>query len=232
MSILHPTQDVKSPVELGAERAGLTAEQVREKRRIERKQFKIDRAAAMLQAAKTAEAVLTAGATQPAPAATVADTGDADETASVTTAGEGVDLASLTPQTFLVRPTRPDSNRNRGTNAFKRRPKPAQPATAATPSTASAAPPVPDLGPDAPRDEEEDEIDYEAMVEEMEHLQLSLEEAWFLASALGVLRIYDPSTVGSRSKWGKVLSGRKHTLSRTPFCRFSFRRIQNAQHRF
>ena len=186
----------------------------------------------MLHAAKTAEAVLTAGATQPAPAATVADTGDADETASVTTAGEGVDLASLTPQTFLVRPSRPDSNRNRGKNAFKRRPKPAQPATTATPSTASAAPPVPDLGPDAPRDEEEDEIDYEAMVEEMEHLQLSLEEAWFLASAIGVLKIYDPSTVGSRSKWGNVLRGRKHTLSRTPFCRFSFRLIQNAQHRF
>jgi tRNA-splicing endonuclease subunit Sen2 len=41
---------------------------------------------------------------------------------------------------------------------------------------------------------EVDEFD-ESVIEEMEHLQLSLEEAWFLSSALGVLKIYDPSAV-------------------------------------
>jgi tRNA-splicing endonuclease subunit Sen2 len=50
------------------------------------------------------------------------------------------------------------------------------------------------------------EIDeYEDLIEEMEHLQLSLEEAWFLSAALGVLKVYDPATVSSH-QWVKVSS--------------------------
>jgi tRNA-splicing endonuclease subunit Sen2 len=50
------------------------------------------------------------------------------------------------------------------------------------------------------------EIDeYEDLIEVMEHLQLSLEEAWFLSAALGVLKVYDPATVSSEI-WVKVSS--------------------------
>ncbi|EIW72842.1 hypothetical protein TREMEDRAFT_25866 [Tremella mesenterica DSM 1558] len=166
---------------------GLTAEQVREKRRIERKQFKIDRAAAMLSAAKAAEAVLTSGQTPSLEA--ISEDGSSG----------GVDLTTLTPQTFLVRPTRPDTNRNRGRKAFKRTPKPPLPADAPQPTPSSLAPINPgveivDLGPDEQQDEEDEEDLAEELVEDMEHLQLALEEAWFLASALGVLKIYDPLT--------------------------------------
>jgi len=42
-----------------------------------------------------------------------------------------------------------------------------------------------------------EELD-ESVVEEMEHLQLGLEEAWFLSAALGVLRVVDPATVRPR----------------------------------
>jgi hypothetical protein len=41
---------------------------------------------------------------------------------------------------------------------------------------------------------EEEEFD-DSLIEEMEHLQLSLEEAWFLSTAIGVLKILDPETV-------------------------------------
>ncbi|GMK60116.1 hypothetical protein CspeluHIS016_0903330 [Cutaneotrichosporon spelunceum] len=51
----------KRRVELVRGGDAVVAEQIREKRRLERKQFKIDRAAAMLDAAKKAEAVLTTG---------------------------------------------------------------------------------------------------------------------------------------------------------------------------
>jgi tRNA-splicing endonuclease subunit Sen2 len=48
------------------------------------------------------------------------------------------------------------------------------------------------------------EVDeYEDLIEEMEHLQLSLEEAWFLSAALGVLKVYDPATVSSHT-WVRI----------------------------
>jgi tRNA-splicing endonuclease subunit Sen2 len=52
-----------------------------------------------------------------------------------------------------------------------------------------------------PQNDEEDADDLargeeiEEMVQEMEHLQLGTEEAWFLAAGLGVLKVYDPVTV-------------------------------------
>lgn len=271
------------------------AEQIREKRRIERKQFKIDRAAAMLDAAKTAEAVLVSGLTagsgvtppaggeSPGSASGLSRQlsglqGDGDgngeiegevdgetgtstpfhleETPSVppspapsssSNANAVLDYTSLTPQTFLVRPTRPDANRNRGRKAFKRRPPPQKPQSQSQsqpqsqPSqpttehdTASSGPAVstadpgaaslPSAGPSGGRsdgtgvdvtippamsqepqngddddDNDDDDLargeEIEEMVQEMEHLQLGTEEAWFLAAGLGVLKVYDPATV-------------------------------------
>jgi tRNA-splicing endonuclease subunit Sen2 len=202
---------------------------------LERKQFKIDRAAAMLDAAKAAEAVITTGQVPIATGAeseTVQDieaeeNGNDEEgldspATTVGTAGTVIDVNTLTPQTFLVRPTRPDSNRNRGKNAFKRKPKPksttgaegVQSSTAgveggsgnstgmSAPVTTPAAAPansvaVNDKVEDEEDEEAEDELD-ETLVEEMEHLQLSLEEAWFLSAGLGVLRIYEANSVRAR----------------------------------
>jgi hypothetical protein len=280
--------------------SALMAEQIREKRRIERKQFKIDRAAAMLDAAKTAEAVLVSGLTAATPTAVASSSGggspatglqrqlsglegegEADRDAFADGYGENetatstpipveedgavssippspapsassnavLDYTSLTPQTFLVRPTRPDANRNRGRKAFKRRPPPQKPQSQPQPGSQPSQPPstmnpdvagpavpsvdtagpgtassssLPSAGPSAGRsdatgidvtipptmsqephnenDEEEDEVlargeEIEEMVEEMEHLQLGAEEAWFLAAGLGVLKVYDPATV-------------------------------------
>lgn len=220
---------------------------MREKRRLERKQFKIDRAAAMLDAAKTAEAVLVTGQAPTLPneaGGSVDADADADareeedetETAAIigadvarpssptpssSTTATAIDVSSLTPQTYLVRPTRPDANRNRGRKAFKRKPPAPAPAQSnvnatqagtteaatsarASADTLAAAPPTMPL-PTVPQAEvdvddevdplpEDDELE-EELIGEMEHLQLSLEEAWFLSSAVGVLRIYDPATV-------------------------------------
>lgn len=184
----------------------LAAEQVRDKRRQERKQFKIDRAAAMLEAAKKAEAVLTTGVLPAAEDGAEAKEGDAeaegdavDAPAPPSPTGSTMSLATdyssalppgattLNAQTFLVRPTRPDTNRNRGKRGFKRRPPPAP----------GSAPPAPRPPPPPVESSDSEPSDDEAAlaVEEMEHLQLSFEEAWFLASALGVLKILDPVTV-------------------------------------
>jgi tRNA-splicing endonuclease subunit Sen2 len=200
-----------------ADVVALAAEQFREKRRQERKQFKIDRAAAMLDAAKMAEEVLVTG--QAPPVAGEDEEQEATEgrpssptPSTSTVATTAVDVSHLTPQTYLVRPTRPDANRNRGRNAFKRKPNPAPPAVSGgaapgpsqaveTASTSTAIQPTlrktettNDVDEEVDALPEVDEFD-DTMIEEMEHLQLSLEEAWFLSSALGVLKIYDPATV-------------------------------------
>jgi tRNA-splicing endonuclease subunit Sen2 len=190
----------------------LAAEQFREKRRLERKQFKIDRAAAMLDAAKTAEAVLVTGQAPPLPGEQASIEEEADEdgdnpgrpgSPTPSTATTAVDVSHLTPQTYLVRPTRPDANRNRGRKAFKRKPAPAKGAQAsATPAESSNAPVaaimttpvVDDVDDEVEAIPEEEEFD-DSLIEEMEHLQLSLEEAWFLSTAIGVLKILDPETV-------------------------------------
>ena len=254
--------------------AAVAAEKIREKRRLERKQFKIDRAAAMLEAAVAAETVITTGqapstltgtSTPDASAAGADDEEGAEEggetgagTASpaTTTAETIIDVNTLTPQTFLVRPTRPDANRNRGKNAFKRKtkPKPVAPAQAgvntadstATATDESTTTPVAinAIDPSAPapaaagpsssaaiastslsesaagNDEEEEEEDFDAsVVEEMEHLQLGLEEAWFLSAALGVLRIHDPATVSvtARLRRRQYISLPCHVCLRSTF---------------
>lgn len=164
------------------------AEQIRAKRRLERKQFKMDRATAMLDAAKAAEAVLTQGQTP-----------SEDVTEDGSQAG-GIDVTTLTPQTFLVRPTRPDTNRNRGRKPFKRRPPP--PATVegqAVPPVAPKPQPAPVLVTEEEEEGSEEDPFDEDLVQEMEHLQLGLEEAWFLASGLGVLKVLDPVTVSVTS---------------------------------
>lgn len=171
----------------------------------------------MLDAAKMAEEVLTSGQ---APLAAGQDGEEEDEVldgrpgsptpSTSTVATTAVDVSHLTPQTYLVRPTRPDANRNRGRNAFKRKPATntaasgaasvsAQGAEAASSSTVVQPSPRTTKAPTEVDDEVEnlpevDEFD-DSIIEEMEHLQLSLEEAWFSSSALGVLKIYDPATV-------------------------------------
>jgi tRNA-splicing endonuclease subunit Sen2 len=169
------------------------AEQIRAKRRLDRKQFKVDRATAMLDAAKAAEAILTSGQTPMD-----------DPTEDGSQAG-GIDMTKLTAQTFLVRPTRPDANRNRGRKPFKRRPPPvASTAAGEAPGQAvaqiSVAVPMvqPVVVPVEEEEEgsEEDPFDVD-MVQEMEHLQLGLEEAWFLAASLGVLKIIHPESVSN-----------------------------------
>ncbi|WWD05486.1 hypothetical protein V865_003563 [Kwoniella europaea PYCC6329] len=219
--------------------ATLAAEQMREQRRIARKQFKIDRAAAMLDAAKQAEAVLTSSvrgsssSIPGSPSPLGSSLGQALEeeleegneevevddeirpssptpstSTTMTTATDNtvIDPMNLTPQTFLVRPTRPDSNRNRGRKAFKRRP-PQPPSTSSSqpqpepPATGEPAKAVQtpqqaqrlEIEEDDDEDEGEDLFD-ESLVEEMEHLQLSLEEGLFLTLGLGVLRVFDPTS--------------------------------------
>lgn len=221
---------------------------MREKRRLERKQFKIDRAQAMLDAAKKAEAIVAAAKSQPeakaqsqlqpgdnegddvedgegegdeadvslvvTPDNEVDLEGEAETQSQLPAGGEAlasqsqieIDPLSLTPQTFLVRPTRPDANRNRGRNAFRRRPPQSQAqaqvqgntdTSVATPAVATA--PSTEQTTQAPADadvdiEAEEDLFDESLVEEMEYLQLSIEESLFLSLAIGVLRVYDPST--------------------------------------
>lgn len=186
------------------------AEKIREERRLARKKFKIDRAQAVMNAAKAAEAIIT-GTVE-------GEAGEEGRPASPTpsTASTAVNLSNLNAQTFLVRPTRPDTNRNRGRKAFKRRPAAPQPNATEGKGTAPDGQAIVEHGPAHPApsnpaepivqlvneisavaeelEEDLDEFD-ESLVEEMEHLQLGLEEAWFLSSALGVLRVYDPATV-------------------------------------
>lgn len=174
----------------------------------------------MLDAAKKAEAVLTTGQLPgQAPDGDEENEDDAeaeggDDGRPASPTGSTMSLATnatsavlpdgtkLTAQTFLVRPARPDSagnNRNRG--KFKRRPPPppkpqgdaaASPAPAPAPAPAAPAPAAAPLPPPPPEEEDEDEDALE-LVPELEHLQLSYEEAWFLAS-IGVLKIRDPAS--------------------------------------
>ena len=215
--------------------AAAAAEKIREQRRLARKQFKIDRAQAVLDAAMTAEAVLTTGQSPYSPSgpeqpgSAVEDDEETSASLAPSTAASKnsvVDVSALNAQTFLVRPTRPDANRNRGRKAFRRGPpastSPTAPVTTDSTAQSSVDAQVPPAIPretgvtDAARtpstrnnlqaalEEEDDdgedegqELD-ETVVEDMEHLQLGLEEAWFLSAALGVLRVYDPSTVRLR----------------------------------
>ena len=152
---------------------------------------------------------------------------DGQTSPTLTAATSNFDFNTLTPQTFLVRPTRPDANRNRGKKAFRRKPPAPKPETgtakegdasisarqavgnqaappplgaANTQAVVIAQPPAPASG-DAEDEEHLDEDsaseeDFDdTVVEDMEHLQLGLEEAWFLSTALGVLKIYDAVSV-------------------------------------
>ncbi|KAH9939139.1 hypothetical protein B0H21DRAFT_698568 [Amylocystis lapponica] len=114
----------------------MTSEEVREKRRAERKQFKLDRADAIAKAAAEAEAAFAAGR-------------QAESTVAIPSGATW------------------------------------KPHTSAT-DTLSADPPSPSPGPDA--DDEPDPVP------EIEHLQLTLQEAFFLAWCLDCLTVLDPGT--------------------------------------
>ncbi|KZT63647.1 hypothetical protein DAEQUDRAFT_719156 [Daedalea quercina L-15889] len=119
----------------------MTAEEIREKRRAERKQFKLDRAAAIAQAAAEAEAAFTEG--REAKSSVVIPSG-----------------ATWRPQQLV---------------------------TEESPSLS----PIPD---------EERTVEFdEDSVPDLEHLQLTLQEAFFLAWSLDCLTIIDPTTSESMS---------------------------------
>lgn len=180
--------------------AALAAELIRDKRRQERKQFKIDRAAAMLEAAKTAEKVLVTGEV---PEDAIITDGQGNAVPLMKEEEEAAELPAgtkLTASTFLVRPSRPDANRNRGKKTFKRRPPQANVSAAdgaaASSAAASAPAPVQTSAPapatsaqPPPPPEEASDDEASLLVAEKEHLQLSFEEAWFLSTAIGVLKI-------------------------------------------
>lgn len=114
----------------------MTSEEVREKRRQERKQFKIDRAAAIARAAAEAEAAFAEG-----------------REAAPTFIPSG---ATWKPQ-----------------------------------ASSSSGPALPEEPP------EEDAVDEEELepLEDVEHLQLTLQEAFFLIWTLDCLTVLDPHTV-------------------------------------
>jgi tRNA-splicing endonuclease subunit Sen2 len=204
---------------------GLTSEEVTALRRKERKQFKIDRAQAMLNASLAAEAILT-GKAAPGSSETVDEQDDSEIQRSgspapsvqsnatsaaqsnfrptprlnVTTSTNTAFIPSvddyahalpsgetrLTPQTFLVRPTRPDQR----VGMKKRTPGTPQPAPAGSNPPGTPETPQPAMikeEPASPLDPIE--------VEDLEHLQLNLEEAFFLSWAIGCLDVIHPATV-------------------------------------
>ncbi len=170
----------------------ITAEEVTAMRRRERKQFKIDRAQAMLNASLAAEAILRGTSTPGTPATPSEPLPGSEEAEAMTE--QSVDTGSdrklldselyelpegvtrLTPQTFLQRPTRPGVR-----PAGLLRPTPPPAAT----STGEAAAKVLEgdgLAEGLAKAEELGEKD-------QEHLQLNLEEAFFLCWAIGCLRV-------------------------------------------
>lgn len=93
----------------------------------------------------------------------------------------------LTPQTFLVRPTRPDQRVGK-----KRTPATAGPAAVdGQPATGLQAIAEVEKAPEKPAREPLPPIE----VQDFEHLQLNLEEAFFLSWAVGCLDVIDPQTV-------------------------------------
>ena len=128
---------------------GMTAEEIREKRRAERKQFKLDRARAMAEAALEAEN-------------TFATTGEVLKETSV-----------FIPSAATWKPTT------------------SQPPSEAGPSDPSAN----ERPPQRPKPELEDDDKLYEDIEDMEHLQLTLQEAFFLIWTMDCLTLIDPVSV-------------------------------------
>jgi tRNA-splicing endonuclease subunit Sen2 len=218
-------QEIAGLAAAGGQKDGmkLTAEEVTAARRKERKQFKIDRAQAILNASLAAEAILRSSIQQTGDDAAegLADTSElqrVDSALSQTTISSApqnavstqTDIAipsvtdyahvlpegvtRLTPQTFLQRPTRPDA-KPKG-----RRPPPASVSAAGTPNEQGSLPDgtspatIAVQETSAPTPSGEDLVDPDT-VEDLEHLQLNLEEAFFLSWAVGCLDVINPKTV-------------------------------------
>jgi tRNA-splicing endonuclease subunit Sen2 len=185
-------------------------------RRRERKQFKVDRAQAFLNASLAAEAILKAKSSNsadvpsaameepnhdlartssrtslasPAPVVTAADKQSKMLDSELYDLPEGV--TRLTPQTFLQRPTRPGV-RPAGLGRQAPPSGQADPARSGDQSTAEGSAKAEELG-------EEDQ----------EHLQLNMEEAFFLCWAIGCLRVLNKETVSwicfPNEKWDSML---------------------------
>jgi tRNA-splicing endonuclease subunit Sen2 len=202
----------------------LTSEEVTALRRKERKQFKKDRAQAMLDASLAAEAILTGktmstsgtspvepdgeaglqrvvSATPSSSSTTTATTKTGTRANVLTTVNEtfipGLDEYAhalpegetrLTPQTFLVRPTRPDQR-----GAKRRAPPP--PATPVTQTSGSDIISPATQQPEHIPEEKAEVLLPPIVVQDFEHLQLNLEEAFFLSWAIGCLKVIHRRTV-------------------------------------
>lgn len=244
-------QEIAGLAAAGGQRDGMkmTAEEVTAARRRERKQFKIDRAQAILNASLAAEAILRSSAQQtgdntPEPQVESSELRRVDSTVSQTSTASGSanpistqsDIAipsltdyahvlpegvtRLTPQTFLQRPTRPDAKPKGKKPPPPSAPKagvsneqqPAQVGTAqSTPQATEAVVAIPSG---------EDLVDPDT-VEDLEHLQLNLEEAFFLSWAVGCLDIVNPKNVCDSSNHHAFAHSRpshseqNHDLART-----------------
>lgn len=170
----------------------MTSEEVTAKRRAERKQFKVDRARAIAQAAAEAEAAFREGrivsleetkANIPS-AATWKPSSSAITSASVSTSGPATNSAVITSETSneTIVPTDGD-------------------VTASTAENATNMGPRKDGHGGAEGLYDEDE----APLEDVEHLQLTLPEAFFLCWALDCLTVLDPKSVCFLSRHPSVL---------------------------
>lgn len=218
-------QEIAGLAAAGGQKDGMkmTAEEVTAARRRERKQFKIDRAQAILNASLAAEAILRSSAQQTGDKtteprvesfelrrvdSTLSQTTTASTSANPVSTQSDIAIPSLTdyahvlpegvtrltPQTFLQRPTRPDAKPK-----ARKPPTPSapaagvsgeqQPAEVATAQSTHQAPEAVVAIPSG-----EDLVDPDT-VEDLEHLQLNLEEAFFLSWAVGCLDIVNPKNV-------------------------------------
>jgi tRNA-splicing endonuclease subunit Sen2 len=205
----------------------LTSEEVTALRRQERKQFKKDRAQAMLNASLAAEAILTGKAipttldtpgeedteeglrrinsSTPSTSSTNVPAGKTGPRANVLTTVNETFIPTvneyahvlpegetrLTPQTFLVRPTRPGQR-----VGMKKAPTPSVASNGLVGTTEIAASELRVVQNPEPIEEEKIEEPLPPIkVQDFEHLQLNLEEAFFLSWAVGCLKVVHQRTV-------------------------------------
>ncbi|KAG8921321.1 tRNA splicing endonuclease subunit sen2 [Tulasnella sp. 417] len=161
--------------------AGSTAEEARAKRRVEREKFKTERKEAMAAAHAEAEAQFLVSKIAPElgekPATSIVIPSNKNKTKPPSSP-----RPSSTPTTKLV--PRPEDSSGPSSDV----------ASAGQPSEPLSIPIEPILGSSGePKLEELNESE-NFEIQEMEHLQLTLPEAFFLAWALGCLRVLDPAT--------------------------------------
>lgn len=152
---------------------GFTAEEMTAKRRVEREKFKIDRAEAILKAQAEAEANFEAGILP-----TLSSSVSGSATPSVVISAAPPSGATITPSLSTTEDGDPEVR----TPSLDHPTEPGTSSAHNTPHEAKSG------EPSQPQQSLEDLVD-------MEHLQLTLSEAFFCSWALGCLKILDPATV-------------------------------------